>query len=156
MEVASPYPEPELQAPAAVDEAFSYSVKIQEIGPGVYEVSAADAQSLLNVAGRLLPTVARGIRPAFSFDEGLQYRIRSEFIGGVLTREGFTATDPKLVAQAGIEAGDIILSVNGRPVDGLTSSYAIFVKLLPDPGQRAIEVELEREGERLTKTYRFR
>ena len=149
-------PAPGGPAAAPVNKRLPYSVEIQEIGPGFYEVSAADAQALFGDAGRWLPAVARGIRPAFSLDGGPQYRVRSEFSDGVLTSRGFTVTDPKLAQQAGIEAGDIILSVNQRPVDGLASTYAIFLEVTADPTQSTVAVELDRRGTRLTKTYSFR
>lgn len=144
------------EATPAPGERLPYSLEIQEIVPGFYEVSAADAQALLGDAGRWLPAVARGIRPAFSLNGGSQYRVRSEFSDGVLTRRGFIVTDPKFAQQAGIEAGDIILSVNRRPVDGLASTYAIFLEVLADSAQSTVEVELDRRGTLLTRTYALR
>jgi S1-C subfamily serine protease len=65
-------------------------------------------------------------------------------------------TAPKLAERAGIEVGDIILSVNGRPVDGLASLYTIYRAIRHDSALTTVRMELERQGTRLTRTYRIR
>jgi membrane-associated protease RseP (regulator of RpoE activity) len=96
------------------------------------------------------------MQPTLSLQTGLQYRITSAASDGVLTLQGFTVTVPKLAERFGIEAGDTILHVNGQAVDGFASAYGIYRAVQSDPGLRAVQVELDRRGTRLTKTYRVR
>ena len=65
-------------------------------------------------------------------------------------------TAPKLAERFGIQAGDTILSVNGQSVDGFASLYGIFRALQRDPSLRTAQVELDRRGTRLIKTYLIR
>jgi hypothetical protein len=48
------------------------------------------------------------------------------------------------------------VNVNGTPIDGFASLYAIFRQVRGDPTLRTVQVELDRRGTRLTKTYRIR
>jgi S1-C subfamily serine protease len=65
-------------------------------------------------------------------------------------------TSPKLAARAGIEAGDTILRVNGVPVDGFPSLFRIYQQVRRTPALATVQVELDRGGSRVTKTYRLR
>lgn len=94
--------------------------------------------------------------PTLSLQAELQYRITSAASDGVLSAKGFTVTAPKLAARAGLEVGDTILSVNGQPVDCFANLYRIFRAVRQDPGLGTVQVELERRGTRLTKSYRIR
>jgi S1-C subfamily serine protease len=86
----------------------------------------------------------------------VEYHITSAASDGVLGRQGFTVWAPKLAARAGIEVGDTILSVNGIPVDGFPSLYRIYQQVRRTPALATVQVELERGGSRVTKTYRVR
>ena len=63
---------------------------------------------------------------------------------------------PKLAERAGIQLGDTILSVNGVPVDGFPSLFRIYQQLRRTPALATVQMEVERGGTRVTKTYRFR
>lgn len=130
-------------------------VRVREASPGLYEVPAADVQAVLDNAGRVLADLWPTVQPHLSLQTGLQYQITSAGGDGVLSKQGFTVTAPKLAQRAGIEVGDTILSVNRRPVDGFASLYAIFRAVRQDPALRTVHVELDRRGTRLTKTYQI-
>jgi membrane-associated protease RseP (regulator of RpoE activity) len=141
---------------ALLDESLLEKVQVKELGPGLYQVPAGEVQAVLENAGRVLTDLAPFVLPSLSFETGLQYRITSAASDGVLSKQGFTVTAPKLAERAGIEVGDTILSVNGRPVNGFASLYAIFQAVRRDPALRTVQVELERRRSRLTQTYRIR
>ena len=141
---------------AALDAGLLGHVRVKEASPGIYDVNASDMQSVLENAGRVLADLSPMVLPIIRIKTGLQYRITSAASDGVISREGFTVTVPKLAQRAGIEVGDIILSVNGRPVNGLASLYRIYRDILRDPVLATVQMELERQGARLTKTYRIR
>ncbi len=131
-------------------------VHVWEVASDRYEVQAADAQAVLENAGRVLAELSPGVLPTYSTTGGMQYRITSAASDGVLGRQGFTVTAPKLAERAGFEVGDTILSVNGVPVDGFSSLYRIYQQVRRNTGLATVRVELERRGSRLTKMYRVR
>jgi len=131
-------------------------VQVRETAPDRYDVRAAEVQAVLENAGRVLAELAPGVVPTFSTTGGVEYRITSAASDGVLGRQGFTVWAPKLAARAGIELGDTILSVNGVPVDGIASLYRIYQQVRRTPALATIQMEVERGGTRVTKTYRFR
>ncbi|MCI0372501.1 MAG: PDZ domain-containing protein, partial [candidate division NC10 bacterium] len=143
-------------ARALLDGELLEKVRVREAGPGLYEVPAADVQAMLENAGRVLADLWPTVQPSLSLQTGLQYQISSAAGDGILSGQGFTLTAPKLAARVGLQVGDTILSVNGRPVDGFASLYGIFRAVRQDPALRTVQVELERRGTRLTQTYRIR
>ena len=154
--VAPPIAQLPLPTRAMLDADLLSQVRVREVGPGRYEVPAADARAVLDNAGRVLADLAPIVLPIFSLRNGLQYRIRSAASDGVLTGQGFTVTIPRLAERAGIEVGDTILSVNGQSVDGFPSLYRIFRAIRRDPALPMVEMELDRGGTRIMKTYRIR
>lgn len=156
-EVATPSaPQPTPPARATLDAQLLDKVRVREIGPGLYEVNAADVQAALDNAGQVLADLWPAVQPSLSLQTGLQYRITSAAGDGVLTGKGFTLTAAKLAERAGLQVGDTILSVNGRPVDGFASLYGIFRAVRSDPALSTVQVELDRRGTRLTKIFRIR
>jgi hypothetical protein len=141
---------------ALLDESLLEKVQVKEVAPGLYQVPAGEVQTVLDNAGRVLADLAPFVLPSLSFETGLQYRITSAASDGILSKQGFTVTAPKLAERAGLQAGDTILSVNGRPVNGFASLYAIFQAVRRDPALHTVQVDLERQGKRLTQTYRIR
>ena len=138
------------------DAALLRSVPIQETAPDRYDVPAADLQAALAQAGRVLAELAPGVVPMYSTAGGMAYRLTSAAGDGVLGRQGFTVWAPKLAERAGIESGDTILRVNGVPVDGFPSLFRIYQQVRRTPALATIQVDLDRGGTRLTKTYRLR
>jgi PDZ domain-containing protein len=153
-----PTPAPQSPPPtrAILDANLLSQVQVREVGPGLYEVPVEDARAVLDNAGRVLADLAPIVLPFFSVQKGMQYRIKSAAGDGILGGQGFTVNIPKLAERAGIEVGDTILSVNGQSVDGLPSLFRIFRTIRRDPDLRTVEMALERQGKRLTKTYRLR
>ena len=154
--VAPPAGQPTPPGRATLDAELLDKVRVREVSPGLYEVPAADVQALMENAGRVLSDLAPVVLPTLSLQTGLQYRVTSAAADGVLTAQGFTVSAPKLAERAGLQAGDTVLSVNGQPVDGFASLYRIFQAARRDPALTTVQVELERKGTRLTKTYRIR
>ena len=151
---SAPYPTPPPQA--VLDAGLLGQVRVTDAGSGIYDVNASDMQSVLDNAGRVLADLSPIILPIISTKSGLQYRITSAASDGIISSQGYTVTAPKLAGRAGIEVGDTILSVNGRPVDGLGSLYRIYREVGRDSALTTVRMEVERQGTRLTKTYRIR
>jgi membrane-associated protease RseP (regulator of RpoE activity) len=128
---------------------------IKEITGNFYEVNGVDAWSALQNPERLVAAVAPAVRLIHPLETWPQFQINSQAVDGVLTRQGFTVTDPKYAERAGIQAGDTIVRVNGHRVEGFASLYAISQDLRRDIAQPAIRVEIQRQNIILTKTYRL-
>jgi hypothetical protein len=154
--ILPPAPEASPRMRATLDGNLLEKVRVRELAPGLYEVPAADAQAALENAGRVLADLAPSVLPSLSFQTGLEYRITSAAGDGVLSRQGFTVTAPKLAERAGIQVGDTIMSVNRQPVDGFASLYRIYREVRSNPASTTVQVELDRRGTRVTKTYRIR
>jgi hypothetical protein len=143
-------------ARAALDEALLSRVRIQPLGPEEYELHRGEMRVILDNAGQVLGDLKPFVLPMLSLHTGLQFKIRSAASDGVLGRRGFEITSAKLAGRAGLEAGDVILSVNGCAVDGFSSLFQIYQALKRDTVTPRIDVELERDGRRLMKTYWLR
>jgi len=131
-------------------------IPLRELRPGEYEVKRSDIQEVFEDARQVLTDLRPVVLPRVLLGSGVEYRIDSAAGDGVVSAEGFTVYSPKLASRAGIQLGDRILSVNGHPVDGLWSLYRIYQALREDPVLASIEVELNRAGRHLTRTYRIR
>lgn len=119
-------------------------VRIRELSPGRYEVRGAEGT---------LADLALTATPLPSLGMGLHVGISSVAGDGVLTAEGLTVTDPKHSAEAGIQAGDTILSVNGFPARQL---HVALLAMRRDPDRGTIELQIDRQGMRLTQVYVMR
>lgn len=126
-------------------------IRIDEIAPNVYVVSAMDLLIALSQADALTVT----IQPMLSFNTGPKDWIDSFVLEGILTGQGFTVTAPKLVRRAGIEPGDTLRTVNGRPIDRDVNVQALLREVSKDPLNSVIRLEVERQGVTLTKTYQL-
>jgi hypothetical protein len=151
-----PSPQPVPTPGATLDAEVLGKVRVREVAPGLYDVNAVDVKAALDDAGRVLAEVWPAVQPTLSLQTGLEYRVTSAASDGVLTAQGFTVTAPKLAERFGIQAGDTILSVNGQSVDGFASLYGIFRAFQRDPSLRTVQVQLDRRGTRLIKTYLVR
>jgi Beta-propeller repeat len=82
-----------------------------------------------------------------------RWAVTSELIEGILSAEGFTVTDPRLAGRLGIQAGDMIVSIDDHPPTGL---LAVLIPLQRDPDRATVLVEIDRGGKRLVQSYRVR
>jgi hypothetical protein len=153
---APPGPQPAHPPRAKLDAGVLGQVRVTEVGSGIYDVNADDVHTVLENTGRVLADLSPIILPIISARSGLQYRITSAASDGVISSQGYTVLAPKLAERAGIKVGDTILSINGRPVDGFGSLYRIYREVGRDSALTTVRMELERQGTRLTKTYRIR
>jgi len=145
-----------LQTQQRLDGPLLERVRVEPTGPNTYGLNAADVQWALEHAGQVLQEAWGTVRPLVSFQEGLRFRIASPLADGVLGAGGFQVHSPKLAERAGLMAGDIVRSVNGRPVNGFPDLFRLYQEVKRNPQLSAVEVSLERQGQLLTKTYRIR
>jgi hypothetical protein len=131
-------------------------VRMTATGPNAYEVNAADVQELLDHSGRVLAEAWPTVWPIVSLRDGVNLRVRSPVADGVFESQGFRVTSPNLAQRAGIEMGDVILTVNGQAVNSFGDLYLLYQQVRRDPRLSLVEVSLERNGSLVTKSYRIR
>ena len=127
---------------------------VREVAPNTVEIGAKQLQDLLDRgervvagmwAGGWLSTLGRKPQP-----------VESPIADGVMEANGFRLTNPKWAGVIGLEAGDVILTVDGRAVNSLGDLSEAYQRL-HRPGQRPrFEVTLERDGVPLTHTCLIR
>jgi S1-C subfamily serine protease len=96
------------------------------------------------------------VRPLVSLRDGVTLQVQSPIADGMLGPRGFRVTSPNLAERAGIEVGDVILSVNGQAINGFVDLYRLYQKVKRDGTLSLIELKLERQGMPITNTYRIR
>jgi hypothetical protein len=138
------------------DRARLERVQVTPTGPDTYDISGADVRAVLQEGGEVLREVLAGLRPTASLSEGIGLRVQSPVADGVLGPRGFRVDSPNLAQRAGLEAGDVVMAVNGQPVDGFSDLFRLYQRAKRDPSTSTIALALQRQGQILTKTYRIR
>ena len=146
-------PLPPKGRPAAV--AALATVRITETAPNTYALSRAELQAALAQGGRQLAQEGPELVPQVSFHDGVSLQISTPFAAGRLSGRGFEVSNPRLAAQAGIEVGDVLLTLNGQAVNSLVDLYTLYRQAQRTP-LGDLEVRLERRGVPLTKVYHVR
>ncbi|HYR01743.1 MAG TPA: PDZ domain-containing protein [Syntrophobacteria bacterium] len=131
-------------------------VRVKPTGKDAYEVSGTDLDAVLEHKGTVVAETWPKISPQVSLRQGMSLELHSPVADGTLGPRGFQVTSPNLAERGGIEVGDVILAVNGQPINNLADLYRLYQQLQKGPGFSLIQVDLERRGQQLTKTYRVR
>jgi hypothetical protein len=154
---APPVPtERPLDLPQRLEKTVLEKVRVKPAGRDTYEIPKADAQLAFDHGGQILMEALAAVRPTLSLDQGLTYRVQSAAADGVLGPRGFRVISPNLAERAGLEAGDVVLAVNGQPITGLGDLYRLYQQVKADSRLAVVELNLQRQGQLLTKTYRIR
>jgi general secretion pathway protein C len=99
------------------------------------------ARARVNAALRDPTSVMSEVRMLPAFVEGRWQGLRATWV-----KEG------SWLAELGLQRGDVIRAVNGRPLDGLESSMAVLAEL---PTRQEVEVEIDRNGQRAVRRVRI-
>jgi hypothetical protein len=128
-------------------------IEVGEIAPGAYAIHVRGLRGLLDDPRRALGSLAVRVSPWVGAMGRPGLEISSDLADGVLTRDGLAVTDPKALGLAGVEAGDVLRSVNGHPPGHL---HLVLVELRREPGPGTVRLELDRAGARITRAYEIR
>lgn len=131
-------------------------VRVTPTGDGSYDINAADLNAALERGAQLVAEAWPKVWPTVSSRNGIGLRIESPIADGTLGPRGFRVTIPNLAERGGLQVGDVILGVNGQPVNSFADVYRVYSQIRRDPRRFEIQLELERQGQPLTKTYRIR
>jgi hypothetical protein len=154
--VPPPLADRPLQLEQRLDKAILERVRVKPAGPDTYEINAADAQMAFDHGGKILMEAMTTIRPMLSLDQGMNFSVKSAVADGVLGPRGFRVVSPNMAERAGIEAGDVVLAINGQPIDGFADLFRLYQQVKRDPSISVVELNLQRQGKLMTKTYRLR
>jgi len=150
---------PALQSPEAArkfENTLLGRVRVKPTADDSYEINAADLNAALEQGVQLLAEAWPRVWPSVSSPHGGSLDIQSPIADGKLGPRGFRVTSPNLAERGGVEVGDVIVGVNGQPVNGFADVYRVYSQVQRDPNLSVIQLDLERQGRHVTKTYRIR
>ena len=158
--MAGPAPSAPVAAPPEKTREFANTllgrVRVRPTVEDNYEIDAGDLDAALERRAQLLAETWPKVWPTGSPQSGIGLQIQSPIADGTLGPQGFRVTSPNLAERGGIEVGDVIVGVNGQPVNGFADVYRVYRQLQRDATLSVIQLDLERQGRHLTKTYRIR
>lgn len=130
---------------------------VREVGENLYEVPEAVARPVIETAGKVLSQ----IRPRFtpSYASGVMPPIDLTSVMGDVsfTDQGFTITRPGIAKQFGVEVGDRVVRLNGRPVTSPLSAWWTYQQVfIKDRHASELRVDVMRGDRVLRKTVRIR
>lgn len=132
-------------------------VRVEEIDANAYALSAADLKPVIENVGQVFAGLEPMVAPALASLTGTSFNMTSAVGDATLTRSGFTVTDLKVAQFFGIQVGDTITSLNGRPVDSPLNAWWTFQEIfVKNQNLTELRVDLIRGGKQSTKTYRIR
>jgi membrane-associated protease RseP (regulator of RpoE activity) len=131
-------------------------VRIKATAKDAYEVNAADLHAALDQSGKVLAEMWPKTSPNVSLRQGVSLDLQSPVADGTLGPRGFRVSSPNLAERGGIEVGDVILAVNGQPINNFVDLYRLYSRFQKDASLTLIQLDLERQGRPITKTYRIR
>ncbi len=137
--------------------ADSLTASIREVDKNLYEVPEAVVRPIIETAGKMLsqirprftPTYASGATPPVDW---------TSVMGDVsLTDQGFTVTRAGVAQRFGIEVGDRVVRLNGRPVTSPLSAWWTYQEVfIKDRRTSNLRVDVLRDGRVIRKTVRIR
>jgi len=131
-------------------------VRVKPTADDSYEINQADLKGAMENGVQLLAEAWPKVWPSGSYQGGVSLDIQSPIADGTLTPRGFRVASPNLAERGGVQVGDLIVGVNGQPVNGFADVYRVYNRMRRDPHLSLIQLDLVRQGQHLTKTYRIR
>jgi len=131
-------------------------VRVKPTADDSYEINAADLNAALESGVQLLAEAWPKVWPSGPVRGGVSLDIQSPIADGTLGPRGFRVTSPNLAERGGVQVGDLIVGVNGQPVNGFADVYRVYRQMQRDPHLSLIQLDVVRQGQHLTKTYRIR
>jgi membrane-associated protease RseP (regulator of RpoE activity) len=144
------------EARQKLDRTLLGRVRVTATGEESYEINAADLNAALERGLQLAAEAWPKVWPNISPRSGMSLHVESPIADGTLGPRGFRVASPNLAERGGVQVGDVIVGVNGQPVNNFADVYRVYSQMQRDPSLSVIQLELERQGQHLTKIYRIR
>lgn len=133
------------------------AASIREVDTNLYEVPEAVARPIIETAGRMLSQVRPRFTPTYASGKTPPVDWTSVMGDVSLTDQGFTVTRPGIAQRFGIEVGDRVVRLNGRPVTSPLSAWWTYQELfIKDRHASNLRVDIQRDGRVIRKTVRIR
>ncbi len=130
---------------------------VRKVDDDTYEVPEAFARPAIEQAGAMLSKATPRFAPFYSSATGGRSDFRSLAGDGTFGQGGFTVTRIKVAQAFGLEVGDTILSLNGRPVKSPLGAWWTYQELFVKNRELTeIRVLVTRNGIPITKVVRIR
>ena len=126
-----------------------------EVAPDTWEIPKREIKELGNHVGPLFVETLRSARPILT-SGGMGLRMNNSLGSGTLDHRGFRIGYAKMAQRTGLEVGDVILSVDGQPVNSIGGLVRIYRKLKSDPNLDEVHVVIKRGEQVKTLRYRIR
>lgn len=140
-----------------LDVALLQKVRVIQIDANTYELNAAELAPVYENASELLSDLWERVPPTLLLDTGMTLQITSPLGDAILDQGSFLVTNMRVAQLLGIEAGDAITRINGRPVTRLLDLYLAAQEVfLGDPRNSEVRLDITRGGQRIAKSFRVR
>jgi general secretion pathway protein C len=130
--------DPRASTPAAPASTSSPGISVQQVGPGSYEISRQELDTVLANPNQLL--MQARVVPAFRDGKAQGFKM-------------FSIRPDSLYSRIGLQNGDVMQRINGLSLDSVEQGLYAFQKLRESP---RIELEVERNGQPMRLTYSLR
>ncbi len=148
-------PTPRTVARRTLDPKAFQKVHIQQVDKDTFEVDKETLMPVIEDIGRVISDLR--INPATMGVTGTGLSMNSAVVDGILDHGGFRVTRLAVAEMFGLEVGDIIFSLNGRPVNSPLNAWWSFQELfIKNRDLKHVRVRMLRDGAVQTKTYRIR
>ena len=127
-----------------------------EVAADTWEIPGQSLQEIGNHVGPLLTETLRSASPIVTMNDGVGLKLHNALGSGTLDRRGFKIGYAKLARRTGLKVGDVILSVNGQPVNSAGGLVRIYRQLKSDSSVSDVKVLIERNNKLRTLTYHIR
>ena len=142
-----------------INAALFEKIEAEETGDNVWSVDSDSAKEALSNAERSLVSVIKEVEPRFRFGEGPSLRFNSELGIAELNRDGFLIQNlavASIVERVGLQQGDLIKRLNGRPVNSLYSVYKAYMDVKANLGVKLVRLDIVRDGNNKVLIYKMK
>ncbi|MFQ5989452.1 MAG: FG-GAP-like repeat-containing protein, partial [Candidatus Methylomirabilales bacterium] len=143
------------QQTAAIAEMVN-RIPLVEVAPDTWEIPGQSVKELGDHLGPFLNETLRSASPIVTLKDGVGLKLHNSLGSGTLDRRGFRIDYARLARRTGLKVGDVILSVNGQPVNSVGGLVRIYRQLKSDSSVSDVKVVIERNNKSRTLTYHIR
>lgn len=130
---------------------------VKQVDESTFVLDADSVEPVLDTVRRLVPAKASAVMAAFPQQGDVSIDMTSPLLDGTLSQRGFTVTNTKVAQAFGLEAGDTVLSLNGRAVNSpLNAWWAFQEMLIKQRNVSTLRVVIERGGTRVLNEYQIK
>lgn len=130
---------------------------IREVDEDLYEVPEAVARPVIERAGEVLSQVRPRFTPTYASPAMAPVDLTSVMGDVSFTDQGFTVTRPGVAQRFGIEVGDRVVRLNGRPVTSPLSAWWTYQEVfIKERRTSTLRVDIQRGDRVMRKTVRIR